>query len=120
MHFRFYSRRTGYPEGMKINYFHTKIINDPHNESLFLVDKSAHEILKLSLPFQSPLFNEIQKLAKIFNTWYYYPDGTEITPTSHDFNLDLALTHNNPMHPSRPNAHTTHTTQNIRYQEPLT
>ena len=61
MNFRFYSRRTGYPEGMKINYFHTKIINDPHNESLFLVDKCAHEILKLSLPFQSPLFNKIQK-----------------------------------------------------------
>ena len=82
MKYRFYSRQTGYPEAFESKHFQCEILYDIHNDTEFLVGKSGSEIIELLRNnFSVPRYlkRKIISIAKIYGSWYYYPDKTKIT-----------------------------------------
>lgn len=78
--YRFYSRKNGYPGGMKVKYFHSSLIIDENNESEQFIDKNSCEIInKLDNIKNILLRNKIKEIASKYHNWYYYPDDTVIT-----------------------------------------
>jgi hypothetical protein len=75
-YYRFYSRQNGYPNGVSLKCFESDIIEDKYDETSKFIDMSGKEILKYSNIINN---KDIIKIAKIFPSWYYYPNEIEIT-----------------------------------------
>ena len=79
--YRFYSRRTGWPNGIKVKYYYTEIIEDTYNESSFIENKNGKEIYEIisknSLK-NKELNDKLLKMSKVYSNFYYYKNGIEI------------------------------------------
>ncbi len=79
--YRFYSRKTGWVNGIEIKYYYTSIIEDTYDESSFLENKNGKEIYKILSENNlknKELNDKLLKMSKIYSNFYYYKDGTEI------------------------------------------
>ena len=75
---RFYSRKQGYPDGVKIRYFESSLIDDKYDNTNNIVGKSGKEIQTNleKLKLDESLKFKISSMAKTYYNWYYYPDKT--------------------------------------------
>ena len=84
MKYRFYSRKQGYSDGVKIRYFESSPIDDKYDITNNMIGKSGKEIQNNlenlenleNLKLNESLKFKISSMAETYYEWYYYPDKT--------------------------------------------
>ena len=87
MKYRFFSRKNGYANSENIaKYYYSDIINDNDNITKQFIDKNGSDIVDKIINFDKDiqkkhyeLIEQLKKLSKTYQNWYYYPFDTKIT-----------------------------------------
>ena len=80
--YSFFSRKQGWPNGLKVKYYKSGQINDLENYTISFISKTGSEINDIikKKPIKNKKIHEkLLDLSRIYYNFYYYSDDTEIT-----------------------------------------